>query len=141
MPDRPKLLLFLEGTILDDRAILYLKVTKHEAGYMRRLGESMPVEGAVEFAKKVAERFDLVYHGARGEDTRTLYQEWLDKHGFPPGQIVVNHYKAKLPAGVQFAIDDRIQDAEEYYPKFGATLIPVNEYCARWEKVMRKLEI
>lgn len=141
MTDKPKLLIFLEGTIMDDRAILYLKVTRHESGYTRRLGESIPVEGAVEFAKKAAERFDLMYHGARGDDTRALYQEWLDKHGFPPGQLVVNHYKAKLPQGIQFAINDRIQDAEDYYPKFGIEYIPVNEYCARWGKVKKKLNL
>ena len=137
-----KLLLFLEGTIMDDRAILYLKVTRHEAGYVRRLGESVPVEGAVDFAKGVAERFDLVYHGARGEDEHGMYTAWLEKHEFPKGEIVMGGYKVKkLPAGIAFAIDDRVQDAEDYYPKFGIPFIPVNQYCARWEKVLRKLEV
>jgi len=137
MGNRSKLLIFIEGTIMDDRAILYLKVTKHESGYLRRLPEAVPVEGAVEFCKQASAHFDIVYHGARGEEQRELYQEWLAKHGFPEGEIVVGHYKAKkLPAGILYAVDDRIQDAEEYYPKFGIQLIPVNEYCARWEKVL-----
>ncbi|MFA4872961.1 MAG: hypothetical protein WC659_03445 [Patescibacteria group bacterium] len=136
---KPKLLIYLEGTILDDRAILYLKVTKHDSGYLRRLIESLPVEGAVEFCKVMHERFSLVYLGHRGEDQRGVYQEWLQKHGFPEGELVVGGYKAKLPEGISFAIDDRVQDAEDVYPKLGITYIPVNEYCARWRKVSEKI--
>lgn len=138
---KPKILIFIEGTIMDDRAILYLKVTKHESGYVRRLGEAIPVEGAVEFCKKVHGEFDIVYHGARAEEQRALYSEWLAKHGFPNGEIIVGHYKVQeLPEGITFAVNDRVQDAEDYYPKFGITLIPVNEYCARWDKVLKKLQ-
>ncbi len=141
MTTKPKLLLYLEGTILDDRAILYLKVTKHDSGYLRRLIESLPVEGAVEFCQSMQERFSLVYLGHRGEDQRNVYQEWLQKHGFPEGELLVGGYKAKLPEGISFAIDDRVQDAEDVYPKLGITYIPVNEYCARWRKVAQKLEV
>ena len=137
---KPRILIFIEGTILDDRAILYLKVTKHESGYLRRLGEAVPVEGAVEFCKNICQQFDVVYHGSRGEEQRPLYQEWLQKHGFPEGELVVGGYKtAKLPQGIKFAVNDRVQDAEDYYPKFGIQFIPVNEYCARWEKVVDKI--
>ncbi|MEW6610049.1 MAG: hypothetical protein AB1352_00255 [Patescibacteria group bacterium] len=139
MPTKPKLLLYLEGTILDDRAILYLKVTKHDSGYLRRLGESLPVEGAVEFCKAMQERFDLVYLGHRGEEQRVVYSEWLQKHGFPEGELIVGGYKAKLPQGIAYAIDNRVQDAEDVYPKLGITYIPVNEYGARWEKVRVKI--
>ena len=139
MSDKPKLLIYLEGTILDDRAILYLKVTKHDSGYLRRLIESLPVEGAVEFCQSMQERFDLIYLGHRGEEQRNVYQEWLQKHGFPEGELIVGGYKAKLPQGTSFAIDDRVQDAEDVYSKLGITYIPVNEYCARWKKVSEKI--
>jgi hypothetical protein len=140
MPERPKLLLFLEGTILDDRAILYLKVTKHESGYTRRLGESAPVEGAVEFAKKMAGRFDLVYLGDRA-DAKETYQAWLEKHAFPAGELLAGGNKARLPKGISFAIDDRVQDGDEHYGKQGIRFIPVNQYVAKWEKVVKKLEV
>ena len=140
MHEYKKVLLFIEGTILDDRAILYLKVTKHESGYVRRLGESVPVEGSVEFVKKIAEQFTVVYHGARGIDQLVMYQEWLKKHGFPEGIIITDGYAAKsLPEGILFAVNDRVQDSEDYYPKFGITYIPVNEYCARWGKVIDRI--
>lgn len=138
MSERPKLLLFLEGTLLDDRAILYLKVTKHESGYTRRLGEAAAVEGAVEFVNKMKEHFDLIYLGDRA-DAKETYQVWLEKHGFPQGELLAGGYKAKLPRGIAYAIDDRVQDGEEHYGRQGIKFIPVNQYVAKWEKVVKKL--
>lgn len=138
MAEQIKLLIFLEGTIMDDRAILYLKVTKHEAGYVRRLGEAAPVEGAVEFCRNIVSAFEVTYLGDRA-DSKDTYQAWLEKHDFPKGELVVGGYKAKLPRGIQYAIDDRVQDGEEFYAKFGIQFIPVNQYVARWNKVTDKI--
>ena len=79
-------LIFLDGTICDDRHRINLYGTA-EFYAEKNVMKDKPVEGSVRFIRELAERFRILYIGARPESMLAITHKWLDRNGFPEGKV------------------------------------------------------
>jgi hypothetical protein len=88
--DKPAIAIDFDGTIAD-----------YTGGYQGPgiFGELLP--GAREALVRLAERFDIIVHTARGPDEHDRIQEYLEGHGIPIAEVT----HLKRPAALY--IDDR----------------------------------
>lgn len=79
-------LVFIDGTICDDRHRISLYGT---AGFYseENVMNDRPVAGSVAFVNKLAERYGIIYIGARPEGMLSITHKWLDVNGFPKGKV------------------------------------------------------
>lgn len=79
-------LIFIDGTICDDRHRVHLYGTP--AFYAEEaVMNDRPVAGSVEFLRELAEKYNVIYMGARPENMRSITQKWLTINGFPKGKV------------------------------------------------------
>lgn len=79
-------LIFIDGTICDDRHRLNLYGT---AGFCteENVMKDKPVAGSAIFICELAERYRILYIGARPESMLPITHKWLDANGFPEGKV------------------------------------------------------
>lgn len=140
------ILVFIDGTICDTRARHHLIGTPEFYEHDRIL-EDQAVPGSVDCLNKLAQRYEILYIGARPETARLYTQEWLEKMGYPQGGLYlaetqegrlsrVKELKEKLDflAG----IGDRWDDNELHFEIGGLSII-LEEYEGRWETVFDRI--
>ncbi|MBD5473324.1 MAG: hypothetical protein HDR20_10690 [Lachnospiraceae bacterium] len=79
-------LIFIDGTICDDRHRINLYGTDEFYSEENVLNDK-PVADSVKFTNELAERYDIIYIGARPENMLSITYKWLDMHGFPKGKV------------------------------------------------------
>jgi len=88
------ILVFIDGTICDTRPRHHL--VGIPAFYQpKEMLRDMPVPGSIQALQELAQRYAIVYMGARPALALPTTEEWLRKVGFPKGPI----YLAETQAG------------------------------------------
>ncbi len=118
------------------------------------LGQAKPMEGSVEMMKKIAEQYSVIYLTHRPDLLTHLSKNWLRKHGYPRGVLLVSTIKQVLGGSGDFktgrlmdvrvkypnislGIGDKLSDAEAYVANgMTAYLIP---YYKKKSKDMRRM--
>ena len=139
-------LVFIDGIICDTRQRQLLYGTpdfyKREA-----VMKDMPVAGSVRAMQELAQRYQLVYLGARPDTVQTLTEDWLQATAFPKGPV----YVAKTHAE-RLALVKQLKDQFEFVAGLGTrpadnelhlelncmSLI-FKEFEANWDIVRRHL--
>lgn len=90
-----------------------------------------PFEGAAEVLNQLSKHYEILYLTARPQWAKKLTYNWLERHGFPAGEIVFTRDKyswIKENGGlVMFEDDPR-------HIKIIQTLIPVLVHARPWNK-------
>ncbi len=141
-----EILVFIDGTICDDRHRLYLYGTS-EFNKADNVLNDVAVIGSVECLNELNEQFNIIYIGARSEQMKEVTLEWLKKTGFPNGQVYLSEKKedrleiAKVLSkkyNIVAGIGDRWDD-NELHLEIGCISIILEEYKGNWNIVRRYL--
>jgi L-2-amino-thiazoline-4-carboxylic acid hydrolase len=141
------MLVFIDGTICDTRGRHQLTGTP-EFTLRERLLEDTAVAGSVECLNKLAERYEIVYMGARAEHTQAITAEWLEQQGYPPGNIhLAEAQEDRLALARELAgkhefiagIGDRWDD-NALHAEIGCLSIILKEFDGEWGGVARRID-
>ena len=90
----------------------------------RIISEMQPYPDAVDAAKRLSQHYYITYVTFRKKETNALTREWLLKHDFPNPDNVFHAVGSKVPAPVQYIIDDNKSVIDEFYTRgrFGVLL-------------------
>ena len=143
---RDNVLVFIDGTICDLTHRHNLKGTpdfEKEAEIMK----DVPVGDGVKCMNELHEKYDIVYIGARSENTVDVTKKWLIINGFPDGKVVVGSSQKNRMALVKelkdeinfvAGIGDRWDD-NELHLELGCMSIILEEYNCNWNTVRKYL--
>jgi uncharacterized HAD superfamily protein len=141
---RDAILVFIDGTICDDRHRQALEGTadfEKESEIMR----DKPVEDAVKCMNELYKLYDLVYIGARSGNTVDITRKWLTASGFPEGLVVADISQRErmsivktLKKSIRFqaGIGDRWDD-NELHLELGCMSIILEEYNGNFDTVRK----
>ncbi|HIJ73604.1 MAG TPA: hypothetical protein HPP83_05825 [Candidatus Hydrogenedentes bacterium] len=139
-------LVFIDGTICDRRS--QLSVLGSPAFYEREaILKDLAVPGSVECMQALAERYQIVYIGARPPSALPYTQEWLRKTGFPEGPVhLANTREERLAIARDLretfdflaGIGDRWDD-NELHLEIGCLSIIAKEHEGNWDIVRKHL--
>ncbi|MEW6048303.1 MAG: hypothetical protein AB1609_17815 [Bacillota bacterium] len=113
-------------------------------GHPEVFAEAEPVPGAVEALDGLAATgWEIVYVTARPEWARWLSADWLRRHGFPRGRLVMTGDKARacLALGVSAAVEDapeHIRAVSRVVPVY-VPRQPYNGSRLGWPEICRAL--
>lgn len=105
------------------------------------------VVGSVECIKELQERFHIIYLGARSERLKEITLSWLEKEGFPIGELYLSEEQndrlkivEELSKKYRFVagIGDRWDD-NELHLRIGCKSIILQEYMGNWNTVRQYL--
>jgi uncharacterized HAD superfamily protein len=142
------ILVFIDGTICDDRQRYHLGTGTPEFYQREEVLKDAAVPGSVSYLQKLAQRYELVYIGARPVSTLPVTEEWLAQMGFPPGSIYLGETQEERLAVVRdlrrkfdftAGIGDRWDD-NELHLEIGCLSIILREYAGDWPSVPRHIE-
>ena len=145
--DMKAVLVFIDGTICD---------TSHRHQLMGLPGfyepwlvlEDRAVPGSVECLSELRRRYEIVYMGARPASTHTQTVEWLDRMGYPQGEVLLAENQAgrlflvsKLKSRLDFiaGIGDRWDD-NELHAELGCLSIILEEFEGKWDGVSERIQ-
>ena len=143
---RDSVLVFIDGTICDLTHRHNLKGTPD----FEKENEIMldtPVGDGVKCMNELHEKYDLVYIGARSENTVEITEKWLKANGFPDGKVVVGSNQKSRMSSVKnlkthsnfiAGIGDRWDD-NELHLELGCMSIILEEYNCNWNTVRKYL--
>jgi hypothetical protein len=139
-------LVFIDGTICDRTAQLHLLGTP-EFYEREAILKAAPVPGSGACLQELAQRYTIVYIGARPESSRPQTREWLATMGFPSGPVYLARTQEErleivraLRDEFDFAagIGDRWDD-NELHLELGCLSIILQEHAGNWDTVRRYL--
>jgi len=150
------ILIFIDGTICDTRHRHYLINSPNEFNKKEEILKDKAVPNSVKTINELAKRYNIIYIGARPNLTIQATKEWLNKEGFPKGDVyvaetqderirIINDLKNKYDfiAGVGDRYDDN-----ELHLILGCLSIILKEFEGNWnhvgeyiKKYERKLKI
>ena len=140
------ILVFVDGTICDGRQRYHLMDTAEF--YDREwLLKDLAVPGSVDSLNKLAERYELVYIGARPAFTEQPTLEWLASNGFPKGSLYLGEDQAErlriireIKGKYDFlaGIGDRWDD-NELHIELGCLSIIFQEHAGDWDGVYDRI--
>ncbi|MDR3551612.1 MAG: hypothetical protein P4L75_00675 [Clostridia bacterium] len=137
------ILVFIDGTICDTRLRNPLFGSREFYSEENILSD-IPTMGSVECMKELSKRFSLVYIGARPAACLPATREWMQKVGFPEGEIYLGkdqqermQIALKLKGTHRFAagIGDRWDD-NELHLVFGCMSIILKEWEPDWNTAL-----
>lgn len=141
------ILVFIDGTICDTRGRHHLIETPDF--YQRdRILADQAAPGSVRCLNDLAQRYEIVYIGARPESTHLSTAEWLEKMGYPKGPIALAESQAgrlslvkEMKASFNFiaGIGDRWDD-NELHAEIDCLSIILQEYEGKWGTVVDRIE-
>ena len=142
-------LVFIDGTICDTRPRHPLGIVIGSPESYQRdvllMGEAVP--DSVQCMQEIAQRYELVYMGARPDYTLPYTEEWLALKGFPKGHVYVKRTQEerlelvrKLRDQFDFAagIGDRWDD-NELHLEMRCLSIILKEFEGNWNTVRKYL--
>jgi uncharacterized HAD superfamily protein len=142
------LLVFIDGTICDARQRYLLGSGTPEFYQREAMLKDVAVPGSVQCLQELAQRYALVYIGARPAHTLPVTKEWLEQMGFPAGPVYLGETQAErlalvkdLCARFDFSagIGDRWDD-NELHLEIGCLSIILQEHAGAWDRVLRHIE-
>lgn len=140
------ILVFIDGTICDDRHRLQLYGTSH-FNQVENILNDISVIGSVECLNELHEHFNIIYIGARPEQIKEVTLEWLIRTGFPNGQIYLSEKqedRLKIAKALSKKYDivegigDRWDD-NELHLEIGCMSLILEEYKGNWNTVRKYL--
>mgnify|MGYP001581178614 CR=1 FL=1 len=139
-------LVFIDGTICDRRPQLHL-LGRPEFYEREALLKALAVPGSVQCLRELAQRYQIVYIGARPASALAYTEEWLQMMGFPRGPVYLARTQEERLAIVRdlrerfdfvAGIGDRWDD-NELHLEIGCLSIIVKEHEGNWDTVRRYL--
>ena len=136
-------LIFIDGTICDDRQRIALFGTE-EFYNEHNVMSDIPVANSVEFVNTLAQKYNIVYLGARPESTLVVTKKWLSVNGFPEGKVFLSEqYNERLEmaktilsdSNIVLGIGDRWDD-NQLHLILGCKSVIVKEYHGDWDFVL-----
>ena len=140
------ILVFINGTICDRRPQLHLLGTP-EFYERKAILKALAVPGSVQCLQELAQRYQIVYIGARPASALPYTEEWLQMMGFPKGPIYLARTQEERLAIVRdlrerfdfvAGIGDRWDD-NELHLEIGCLSIIVKEHEGNWDTVRKYL--
>lgn len=137
-------LVFIDGTICDDRHRINLYGTA-EFYSEENVMNDKPVADSVRFISELAERYRIIYIGARPESMLSITRKWLDINGFPKGKVylaVEQSERIKIAESVLadenivLGIGDRWDD-NQLHLILGCKSVIVKEYQGDFEYIKK----
>jgi hypothetical protein len=141
------ILVFIDGTICDTRH-------RHQNGtdssnfYKREnILKDRPVANSVVALQKLSKRYHIIYIGARPEFTLEYTKEWLEREGFPNGEVYLGEtQKERLDIVSEIkneydffaGIGDRWDD-NELHLEIGCLSIILKEFEGNWDYIYHYL--
>ncbi len=139
-------LVFIDGTICDRRPQLHLLGTP-EFYEREAILKALAVPGSVQCLQELAQRYQIVYIGARPVSALPYTEEWLQMMGFPKGPVYLARTQKERLAIVRdlrerfdfvAGIGDRWDD-NELHLEIGCLSIIVKEHEGNWDTVRKYL--
>jgi len=139
-------LVFIDGTICDVRHRYHLKGVP-EFYKREEILKDAVTPGSVLCLQELAQRYDVVYIGARPDSTLPYTEEWLNSMGFPEGPVYLastQEERLALVKGLRHKFDfvagigDRWDD-NELHLELGCLSIILKEHEGNWDTVRRHL--
>lgn len=140
------ILVFIDGTICDRSSQLHLSGSP-EFYDRAAILEGLPVAGSVQCLQELAQKYEIVYIGARPSSSLQYTREWLKVKGFPIGSVYLAETQEErleivrdLRGRINFAagIGDRWDD-NELHLEIGCLSIIVKEHAGNWDTVRKYL--
>lgn len=137
------ILIFIDGTICDARQRYPLGSGTPEFYQRAAMLKDVAVPGSVQCLQELAQRYELIYIGARPVSTLPVTEEWLAQSGFPPGPVYLGETQAERLAVVRdlcgkfdfvAGIGDRWDD-NELHLEIGCLSIILQEHAGNWARV------
>jgi hypothetical protein len=149
MSNMQSILIFIDGTICDERHRHHLGIGSPKFHSQQAISKDLPVNGSVECLKRLSTQFNIVYIGARPITTLQFTKEWLDRNDFPSGDAYLAETQEERLKIIQriksryefFAgIGDRWDD-NELHREIGCLSIILKEYVGNWNEVYDKVMV
>lgn len=140
------ILVFIDGTICD---------TRHRNNFIGKpnfysneeILKDLPTPNSVNCIKELSKKYKIIYIGARPDFLTKITEDWLNKTGFPQGDVYLAEYQEervklaiKLKHYFNFiaGIGDRWDD-NELHLEIGCLSIILKEYEGNWDIVRKNL--
>jgi uncharacterized HAD superfamily protein len=140
------ILVFIDGTICDDRHRLHLYGTP-DFNKDENILNDTAVIGSVECLNELHKQFNIIYIGARFKQMKEITLKWIIKTGFPNGEVYLSEKQedrleiAKVLSrkyNIVAGIGDRWDD-NELHLQIGCMSIILEEYNGNWNIVRKYL--
>jgi nitroreductase len=141
------ILVFIDGTICDASQRYHLGIGTPEFYQCEEMLQDAAVPGSVQCLQELAQRYELVYIGARPVCTLPYTEEWLSQSGFPMGYICLGETQTERLALVRklrekfdfiAGIGDRWDD-NELHLEIGCLSIILQEHAGDWVGVPQRI--
>ena len=141
------ILVFIDGTICDASQRYHLGTFTPEFYRREEMLKDVAVPGSVQCLQELAQRYAIVYIGARPGFTLPVTEEWLTKMAFPPGPVYLGETQAERLALVKelrgrfdfvAGIGDRWDD-NELHLEIGCLSIILQEHAGAWTSVPQRI--
>ena len=141
------ILVFIDGTICDTRPrhrLMGLPDFYARAEILKDL----PVPGSVQCLQELAQRYEIVYLGARPGLTLAATEEWLQINDFPKGPLFLAETlseRLSLVRGMRSEFDfiagigDRWDD-NELHLEIGCLSLILQEFAGAWESIAQRID-
>jgi hypothetical protein len=142
------ILVFIDGTICDTRQRHALGIGSPAFYAAEAVQADLPVAGSVACLQVLAQRYQIVYMGARPAFTQSATQAWLENNGYPDGPIFLDEEQSErlriareLSHTYDFlaGIGDRWDD-NQLHGEIGCLSIILSEYNGDWGNVALRIE-
>lgn len=139
-------LMFIDGTICDRRPQLHLVGTP-EFYEREAILKDVTVPGSVRCLQELAQKYEIVYIGARPATALPYTKEWLQMMEFPKGPVYLARTQQERLALVRdlrgrfdfiAGIGDRWDD-NELHLEIGCLSIILKEHEGNWDTVRKHL--
>jgi len=138
------ILVFLDGTVCDMRHRIPLQRLGKKIFFSdKQILKDIPTAGSVEMMKELADKYRLIYIGARPDAYVEITAKWLHSVGFPDGEVYLGKNQQErmditkqLKRKYDFAagIGDRWDD-NELHLELGCQSFILKEWEPNWETV------
>ena len=139
-------LVFLDGTVCDMRHRIPLQRLGNKWFFSdKKIMKDTPTAGSVEMMKELAEKYRLIYIGARPDAYVDITTKWLRSVGFPDGEVYLGENQQErmditkqLKSKYAFAagIGDRWDD-NELHLELGCQSFILKEWEPDWNTVRK----
>lgn len=138
------ILVFIDGTTCDMRHRIPL-MGKPEFFSEENVMKDVPTEGSVQCMRELAEKYKLVYIGARPSEYNELTHRWYIANGFPEGEVYCGKNQAERMAitkelktryDFHAGIGDRWDD-NELHLELGVKSFILREWTPDWDTVRK----
>lgn len=140
-------LVFIDGTTCDERHRINLAGTP-EFNARENVMKDVPTEGSVELVSELARKYKIIYIGARDSKYTDITKEWLERNGFPKGEVYLGkNNKERMNIVKKLMYDNRFiagigdrWDDNELHLELGCKSFILQEWTPNWDTVRKYLD-